>query len=194
MSDAMTHVEAPPSATSPLRADLRARIGWICHALRIAAVLWFGWEVVWSLISWSDKARILESYGFWFSADFTGVSDARYAAAVVAVILSLAAGVPVVICIWRLAGTYLSGRVFSVDAALWLRRTGIAGLAATVVSVLARAVVASIIAGQPVLIPPRGSFVLPQDLLHLIFSLFVLALARIFKAAAEMAEDHAQIV
>jgi hypothetical protein len=123
------------------------------------------------------------------------VSDVRYASALVAALLfTLVAGVPVVICIWRLAGTYLSGRVFSVDAALWLRRTGIAGLAAIVVSILVRALVASIIAGQPVLIPPRGSFVLPQDLLHLIFSIFVLALAHIFKAAAEMAEDHAQIV
>jgi len=150
--------------------------------------------VVWTLVSWSDKARILESYGFWFSADFAGVSDARYAAAVVAVLFSLAAGVPVVICIWRLAGTYLAGRVFSVDSALWLRRTGIAGVAAIVVSIIARMVVASIIAGYAVLIPPRGSFVLPQDLLHLIFAVFVLALAHIFKAAAEMAEDHAQIV
>src|SRR5215831_7209916 len=140
MSEAVTHVETPPLATSALRADLRARIAWICHALRMAAVLWIGWGVVWTLVSWSDKARILESYGFWFSADFAGVSDARYAAAVVAVLFSLAAGVPLVICIWRLAGTYLAGRVFSVDSALWLRRTGIAGLAATVVSVLARAV------------------------------------------------------
>jgi len=194
MSEAVIHAETPPLATLALRADLRARIGWICHALRIAAVLWIGWAVVSTLVSWSDKARILEAYGFWFSADFTGVSDARYAAAVVAVLLSLAAGVPVVICIWRLAGTYLAGRVFTVDAALWLRRAGIAGVAAIVVSVLARAVIASIIAGQPVLIPPRGSFVLPQDLLHLIFAVFVLALAHIFKAAAEMAEDHAQIV
>jgi len=195
MSEAMTHVEPPSFARSPLRADLRARIGWICHALRIAAVLWIGWEVVSILINWSNKARVLESYGFWFSADFTGVSDVRYASALVAALLfTLVAGVPVVICIWRLAGTYLSGRVFSVDAALWLRRTGIAGLAAIVVSIFVRALVASIIVGQPVLIPPRGSFVLPQDLLHLIFSIFVLALAHIFKAAAEMAEDHAQIV
>jgi hypothetical protein len=194
MSDAVFHVETPPLATSPLRAGLRARIGWICHALRIAAVLWIGWMVMWTLVSWSDKARILESYGFWFSADFTHVSDARYAAAFVVVLLSLAASVPVVICIWRLVGTYLAGRVFTVDAALWLRRTGIAGVAAILISIPARAVVASIIAGQPVLFPPRGSFVLPQDLLHLIFAVFVLALAHIFKAAAEMADDHAQIV
>jgi len=193
MSEAATRVEAPPLVTS-LRADLRSRIAWICHAIRIAAVLWFGWEVVWTFVSWSDKARILQIYGFLFSSDFSGVSDARYAAAVVAVVLSVAAGVPVVICLWRLAGTYLAGRVFTVDAALWLRRTGIAGLVAIFVSLVARAVVASIMVGQPLLLLPRGSFVLPQDLLHSIFAIFVLALAHIFKAAAEMAEDHAQIV
>jgi len=190
MSEAVAHLETPPLASS----TLRARIAWICHALRIGAVVWIGWGVVWTLVSWSDKTRTLKSYGFWFSADFTGLSDARYAAAVVAVIFSLAATVPVVICIWRLAGTYLAGRVFSVDAALWLRRTGIAALAAIVVNIIARVVVANIIAGYPILIPPRGSFVVPQDLLHLIFAVFVLALAHIFKAAAEMADDHAQIV
>ena len=190
MSEAVAHLETPPLASS----TLRARIAWICHALRIGAVVWIGWGVVWTLVSWSDKTRTLKSYGFWFSADFTGVSDARYTAAVVVVLLSLSAGVPVVICIWRLAGTYLAGRVFSVDAALWLRRTGIAALAAIVVNIIARVVVANIIAGYPILIPPRGSFVVPQDLLHLIFAVFVLALAHIFKAAAEMADDHAQIV
>jgi len=127
-------------------------------------------------------------------ADFSDVSDARYAAAAVAVFLSVAANVPVVVCIWRLAGTYLAGRVFTVDAALWLQRICIAGLATIVINILARAVAASIIAGQLVLIPPRGSFVLPQDLLHLIFVGLDLALAHILKAAAEMAEDHAQIV
>jgi Protein of unknown function (DUF2975) len=190
----VAHIESPSSATSTLRGDLRARIGWICHALRIAAVVWISWGTVWTLVSWSHKAGTLAAYGYWFSADFSGVSDARYAAALVAVFLSLAAGVPVVICIWRLVGTYLAGRVFTVDAALWLRRIGIAGIAAIVISIIARAVAASIIVGQPVSVPPRGSFVLPQDLLHLIFVGFVLALAHIFKAAAEMAEDHAQIV
>src|SRR5215471_11973949 len=100
MSEAMTHVERSPSASAPLPADLRSRIGWICHALRIAAVLWIGWEVLSILINWSNKARVLESYGFWFSADFTGVSDVRYASAPVAALLfTLVAVVPVVICI-----------------------------------------------------------------------------------------------
>src|SRR5262249_4318608 len=146
MSEAATHIQPPPLAVSTLPADLRARIGWICHAVRIAAVVWIGWSTVWTLVVWSDKMRILEEYGHWFMADFSGVSNARYAVAVVAVCLSLAAGVPVVICIWRLVGTYLAGRVFTVDAALWLHWIGIAGIVAIVVSILARTVAASIIA------------------------------------------------
>jgi hypothetical protein len=193
MSEAATHGELS-SFPSTARSNLRARIGWICHGLRIAAAAWLGWMVVMTLVAWSDKAAILKAYGNWFSADFSAVSDARYAAAFAVVLMSLAIAVPVVICIWQLAGTYLAGRVFTVDAAVWLRRTGICGVAAIFLSILARAVVASIIASQPVLIPPRGFFILPQDLLHLIFAFFVLALAHIFKAAAEMADDHAQIV
>jgi len=195
MSEAMTHVEPPPSATSSLRADLRTRIGWICHALRIAAVLWITWNLAFVVYYWSDKAQILQNYGLLFSADLGDVSAARYAAAFAAVMVSLAVGAVVVVCIWRLAGTYLAGRVFTVDAALWLRRTGLAGISAVIVSVLVRVVIASILVGQFVPISPRGYYyLLPQDLLHAIFAVFVFALAHIFKAAAEMAEDQAQIV
>ena len=93
------------------------------------------------------------------------------------------------------SGTYLAGRVFTRDAALWLRRTGLAGISAVIVSVLVRVVIASILVGRLVPISPRGYYyLLPQDLLHAIFAVFVFALAHIFKAAAEMAEDQAQIV
>ena len=95
------------------------------------------------------------------------------------------------------SGTYLAGRVFTRDAALWLRRTGLAGISAVIVSVLVRVVIASILVGQFVPISPSYGYyiyLLPQDLLHAIFAVFVFALAHIFKAAAEMAEDQAQIV
>jgi DUF2975 family protein len=196
MSEATgSHGQAPPVVATPLRADLRARIGWICHALRIAAVIWIGWVAVMTVVAWSDKAQVLQNYGRLFSTDLSDVSAARYAAAIVVVILSVASAVSVVICIWRLASTYLAGSIFTVDATIWLRRTAIAGLAAIVVSVIARVVVASILTGQLVPLSPLGFYyVLPQDVLHLIFVIFVLAVAHIFKAAAEMADDHARIV
>jgi hypothetical protein len=188
------HTDGQPAAGP--RTDLRLRIGWICHGLRIGSVIWVGWAVARLLVFWSDKAEVLAVLQRSFSVDLAGASDGRYAAAVAVVLIDCAVSVVVVICIWRLVGTYLAGRVFSVDAALWLRRTGIAGIAAVVVDVLARIATISMLAGHLILMPPRGFafFIVPQDLLHLIFAVFVFALAHIFKAAAEMADDHAQIV
>ena len=195
MSDTALHLADPRLASASYRRDLRARIGWICHALRIAAILWITWLLGFVVYYWSDKAQMLKNYERIFSVDLGDVSAARYAAAFAAVMVSLAVGAIVVVCIWRLATTYLAGRVFTVDAALWLRRTGFAAISATIVDVLMRVVAASILVGQFVPISPRGYYyLLPQDLLHMIFAVFVFALAYIFKAAAEMAEDQAQIV
>jgi len=158
-------------------------------------VLWITWNLAFAIFNWSDKARLLQNYQREFSAVDLDMSAARYAAAFAAIMVSLAVGAVVVVCIWRLAGTYLAGRVFTLDAALWLRRTGLAGISAVIVSVLVRVVIASILVGQFVPISSRGYYyLLPQDLLHAIFAVFVFALAHIFKAAAEMAEDQAQIV
>ena len=195
MSDTALHLADPRLASASYRRDLRARIGWICHALRIAAILWITWLLGFVVYYWSDKAQMLKNYERIFSVDLGDVSAARYAAAFAAVMVSLAVGAIVVVCIWRLATTYLAGRVFTVDAALWLRRTGFAAISATIVDVLMRVVAASILVGQFVPISPRGYYyLLPQDLLHVIFAGFLLSLAHIFKAAAEMAEDQAQIV
>ena len=194
MSEAVTRGDVPPLPTFATRSDLRARIGWICHGLRIAAVVWIGWVLVMELVYWSNKAAILKAYGQWMSLDLGDVSNVRYATTFALVLVAWAAGLAVVVCIWRLVDTYLAGRVFTVDAAVWLRRIGIAGIVAVVIDVAVRFLVAVILTGQLVPVPSRGLFVLPQDLLHLIFAVFVLAFAHIFKAAAEMAEDHAQIV
>jgi hypothetical protein len=194
MSEATSHGHAPPFNAAPLRTGLRARIAWICQALRLAAVIWVVWELVFVVIHWSDKAAVLTSYERVFSTVLV-VSTARYAVAFGVVMVSLAVIFVIAFCLWRLAGTYLAGRVFTVDAALWLRRTAIAGLAGIIVSVIARVVVASILTGRWVPMSPLGFFyILPQDVLHLTFVIFILALAHIFKAAAEMADDQAQIV
>jgi hypothetical protein len=192
MSDAVHDVSfaAPPDPS-----DLRSRIAWICHALRIAAVVWIGWGLALLVIIWGDRARVTEAWGQLFAVDLSGISDARYAVAFAVAVVDLAVAAVVAVCLWRLAATYLAGRVFTVDAALWLRRTGIAGFTAITVDVLARIAVASILTAQFVPTSARGFFYLmPQDILHLIFAAFVFALAYIFKAAAEMADDHAQIV
>jgi len=194
MSHAMTGADQSRLTAAPGRLDLRGRIAWICHGLRIAAVVWVGWILVMVAIFWSDKAAVLEGYQRLLSMDLSGVSDTRYAFAVAIVVIDWMFAAVVAGCLWRLFGTYLSGRVFTVDAVTWLRRCGIAGVAAVLFDIFARLATVSIFTGQLMFASRRGLLILPMDLLHLIFAVFVLALAHIFIAAAQMAEDHAQIV
>ena len=191
MSHAMIH--GRPSVVLTGR-DLHGRISWICHGVRIAAVVWIAWIAVMSLVTWSHPATVLDAYGRLVGADLSGVSTARYVLACGFVVASIGMAAVIVFCVWQLFGTYLAGRVFTVDAALWLRRTGFVIMAAVAFAVLARVLVASVFAGRLVVIGVYGPLVVPQDLLHLIFALFLLALAHIFNAAAEIADDHAQIV
>src|SRR5215831_5672642 len=110
---AMSHAviyELRPLLPSRSRSDLRARIGWICHALRIAAVIWIGWGLVRVLIVWGNKARMLETAGWVIGIDLSGVSNARYAAAFALTLLDWCITAGFVICVWRLFGTYLTGR------------------------------------------------------------------------------------
>src|SRR5215831_20050981 len=112
MSHAITrelHRFVPSSGPS----DLRSRIAWICHALRIAAVVWIGWVLATFLIIWSDKARMLETAGWVFGVDLSGVSNGRYAAAFALGLVGWSIAATVAVCIWCLFGTYLAGRVFT---------------------------------------------------------------------------------
>lgn len=191
----MSHaiISADESRLTPARLDLRGRIGWLCQALRITAVIWLAWMLVRIVLFWGDKAVVLQLYERLLATDLTGFSTTRYGFVIALVLIDWSFSAIVVACVWRLFGTYLAGRVFTVDAAVWLRRAGVAGITAVLFSVLARVAIVSILADQLTFNLPRG-LLLPQDLLNLMFAGFALALAYIFKAAAELAEDHAQIV
>src|SRR5262245_53075998 len=90
MSEATSHGRASPFNATPLRTGLRARIAWICHALRLAAVIWVVWQFVFVVIHWSDKAAVLQNYERLFSTVLV-VSTARYALAFGVVMVAMAA-------------------------------------------------------------------------------------------------------
>src|SRR5262245_38177844 len=165
MSHVMTRADAARLGASAAPTDLRSRIGWICQAIRIAAVVWIAWVVVIVVMVWSDRTTMLENYGRFLGVDVGGVSTGRYALAFALGLFdcAVAAGVP--FCLWRLSGTYLAGRVFTVDAALWLRRTGLAAMAAVATDMVLRLVISALFTGHVVLVTTRGLFINPQDLL-----------------------------
>jgi hypothetical protein len=180
---AFDHALAPP--------ELGRRIARLSYLVRLLAVLWLLWNI-------ANVTRNLANVWHILSLDRSGHGRLLLAAIVLAVgcLLLIAA---VSYCIWRLMGVYVTGRIFAVAAAVWMRRAGALGLAGVLASILWRRLLILVFTRHlhpspgDLLFAP-GNLVIPADLLRALFCLYILALGQIFKAAAEIAEDHARIV
>ncbi len=203
MKDSMPTVVPWPTSASMETADsgphaaLRARIAWLCHLARVAAVGWAAWMFIAMMWVWVDPARIAGMVGRYLNADLGVMSASQVACGFAA---QLAARIPMAVvayCIWRLFGTYLRGRIFTGDAAAWVQRVGIAGLIAVAISVVMRRIQWLILtshSGLPFSTLLFTQFFLPNDLLEVLFSLFVLALGHVFRTAVQIADDNDSIV
>jgi Protein of unknown function (DUF2975) len=191
---------AMPGAAPASQASLPARIRRLCRLIRIAALLWIGWIFVNVVRGWyaADPATLMDNLNRGLHADVSEISSGQIAAFFAGNFGIWLLDTVIAYCIWRLTGRYLQGRIFTVDAALSMRRLGVSGLI-TVLSIVAWRRASLLIltihgnlpAGTVLL---SGQWVTPPDLMRLLFCLFLVALAHIFKAAAELADDHAEIV
>lgn len=173
------------------RPALRRRIMLLSHLMRLLAVLWALWNLV-------NVVRSLTRV--WHAASIAGVGHHGLLAA--AAVLAAATWLMIAAvawCVWRLFGTYLQGRIFTLAAALWMRRAGTIGLAGSLMIIAWRRCQFLVLSGHihltadDLLVAPAAILV-PPDLLRIMFCLYVIALGHIFKATAEMADDHARIV
>ncbi len=176
---------------------LRKRVGWLCHLIRAVSVLWAGWMLFVILRNWSDLprlTRLLEQGG---EIDLSGAATRQYVAAFAFNVAAWLPDAAVSYCLWRLFGGYLNGRIFTPDAALWMLRLGLCGLAAIGIAIMGRAAIWLTMAShldQPFAVLRRVPLVIPNDLLQVLFCLFVIAIAYVFRTAAAIADDHARIV
>jgi hypothetical protein len=174
------------------RPELGRRIAWLAHLVRLLAAVWLLWNVV-------NVSRNLANVWHILSLDRTGHGPLLLGAIVLAMGTTLMLIAAVFYCVWRLMGMYVTGRIFALAAAVWMRRAGVLGLAGSLASILWRRLQLLVFTGHlhPApsdLLFALGNLVTPADLLRVLFCLYVLALGQIFKAAAEIAEDHARIV
>ncbi|MGO9005031.1 MAG: DUF2975 domain-containing protein [Beijerinckiaceae bacterium] len=192
MTDAL---DMPDQTTRPEeQSKLRRKIGWLCHAIRILAVAWIAWVLVTIIQSWGDRAHVINLYGRFFHADLSDMSQSQYLGAFALLLLVWSIAATMVAALWRLFGTYLAGRIFTIESAVWLRRVGVLGALAVILDILARPALSMILTSHIETGHWGALFVMPQDVLNIIFAAFVFSLAYIFKAAAELADDHSQIV
>jgi hypothetical protein len=182
------------------QSSLPSRIRFLCHLIRIAALLWVGWILVNVVRAWTtaDPAELMDNLNRGLNADLSEISTVQIAAFYTGNLVIWAFDAAIAYCIWRLTGNYLQARIFTVDAAVWMRRIGVTGLIAVLFMVAWRRAslfILTIHGHVPVATLLRsGQWVTPPDLMRLVFCLFLIALAHIFKAAAELADDHAGIV
>jgi hypothetical protein len=178
-------------------AALRARIGWLCHLIRAAAAAYAMWLLAVLAWYWSDYAAIVQGFGRFLKVDLSGISSAQYAMAVLGNLAGWALQAAISYCIWCQFGTYLRGRIFTADAALWMRRLGIAGLAALLFGLVWRHLIIVVMTFHlhlPLRTLDATPWAGPFDVLRALFCFTVIGLAWIYEAAAEMADENAQIV
>ena len=169
----------------------RRRIVLLSHGMRVLAVVWALWNlvnVVRSLVNLSHAPSIAGAG-----------HHSLLAAAIMLAVPSWLLTAGVAWCVWCLFTTYLQGHIFTVGAALWMRRAGALGLAGSLASIVWRRFQILVATGHihlttgDLLFAP-GTIVVPSDLVRIVFCLYVLALGHVFKSAAEIADDHARIV
>lgn len=191
----MTDVAETTHSPDSRRLDaLRRRIGWLCQALRFALVAYCLWMLVTIAMFWSDEPRVTANFAM-LKVDVAGLSDVQRLGGF---------GVSFVIWIllvgachagWRLFSAYLQGRIFTPDAAGWLRQLALMGLVAALVDIAARPLTSLILTAHKA----AGGHVVslyfrPEDLSTLLLLATLLALAHIQKTATDIADENAQIV
>jgi hypothetical protein len=175
-------------------AALHRRVAPLCHAIRWCAVAWGLWATVTVFMLFAGPDRVAENYGRALKVNLGQLPTAGYVMALAIVVLVLALAWLVVVFVWRLFGHYAKGDIFSYAAVAEMRRGGWAGVAAIVADIAARPLIAYALTQHLGESQRLHFWASPNDLLHLMMALFVVALAHIFRAGVEIADDNRQIV
>jgi hypothetical protein len=173
---------------------LRGRIGWICQTIRFCVVLFVVADLAAMISFLTDHEAVERHYAALLRIDVAGASSGQYAAALAIGLIVWLFVAAVCVCLWQVFTLYLKGGVFSVEAARWLRRAGLIGLATLLLDVVARSAIILSLAAH---LPPGQShhgYVRLQDLLNIIFMLMLVAIAHIFMTAADIAGENAEFV
>jgi hypothetical protein len=173
---------------------LRRRVAPLCHAIRLSALTWIVWASAATLSVFWRKASVAEHYGRVLHVDLAGLTTSGYAMALAIVLVDLAIAWMIVVFIWRLFGHYLKGEIFTFPAVKEMWRGGWMAVAAVGADIVARPLIAYALTQHLSESQRHYFWTSPEDLLHLLLALFIVALAHIFRAGVEIADDNRQIV
>lgn len=170
------------------------RIGMMCHIIRAAAVIWFAWAAIRSISHWVTLGALKNSWGRYLNADLSALPFSHHMAAFAITLANLTIAAFVLVFIWRLFGHYLRGSIFSLESVAQMRALGWTGVAAVAADLIARPLIKAVLTAHLPNPPPFAVWAEPNDMLHLVMALFIVALAHVFKTGVEIAEDNRQFI
>ena len=173
---------------------LRRRIGLICHLIRAAAVIWFAWAASKSISNWLTLEAVNNTWGRYLHLDLKNLPISHHMTALAITIADLTVAGFVVAFLWRLFGHYLRGSIFSLEAVNEMRKLGWAGVTAVAADLIARPLIKTVLTAHMANPPRFAVWAEPNDMLHMVMALFIVALAHVFKTGVEIADDHRQII
>ena len=183
------------TALSERDTSLRRGIVPLCHLIRWAMVAWIGWELVNILRTWGSRENIALGFGRYLKLDLHALPTADYIVSFALVLIDWSVAALVAVFVWKLFGGFLDGQIFSAASMRQMLWLGWAGVAAVATDLVIRPLVAVTMSMHlPTGGRGLGLSVQPQDLLHLLMGLVVVALAFVFKTGVEISDDHRQIV
>ncbi len=193
MTPAISSIAMPGTAPRDM---LLRKIGWLCQGVRVMIVVLIAWLFIKTVIFWMSDVKVVEMTRLTLHVDVSGLSATQK---LLGFTLDVATGwglsFAAYFSIWQLFSGFLRGEIFTVDAALRLRRAGLFVLARAIVLPLSRAVEAMIITAH---LPPDTQVFalnfLSGDFSNLLTGAILVQLAQVFKAAAEIADENAQII
>lgn len=185
---------ASPSSPAALN-QLRRKIGWLCQFVRFAALAYALWTLYAITTMWLSKTQVAGHYGNWLRADLSGITDWQRLGGYFVHFAVWLLAAACVYSAWRLFSGFLAGRIFTADAAIWMRRAGMFGLAAQIADMFTRPIVTALVSMHL----PTGSRMTgisfnQNDLVFLMLLTALVALAHVFKTAAEIAEENEGII
>jgi hypothetical protein len=185
---------APASTAQAGNDELCRRVAPLCHAIRWSALVWIIWASAGTLSVFRSPARVVEHYGRILNVDLINMPASGYAVALIIILVDLAIAWLIVVFIWRLFGHYLRGEIFSLAAVQEMWRGGWTAVTAVVVDMVARPLVAYALTQHLGESQRHHFWTAPNDLLHLLLALFIVALAHIYRAGVAIADENRQIV
>jgi hypothetical protein len=185
---------APGATPRANDSELRRRVAPLCHIIRVSAVIWIVWASVVAVSLFASRAQVAEHYGRFLNVDLAGLPTPGYLLALAILLTDLGIAWLPVIFLWRLFGHYLRGDIFSLAAVGEMRLCGWTGVAAVITDIVSRPPLAYALTRHLPEAERHHFWTSPNDILFLLMALFIVALAHIFRAGVEIADDNRQIV